>query len=110
MGRQEPAQQTMTISEIKRMLSSLVNAVSRGETRVIIERSGSPVAALVSLEDLERLVALDAQSAERWRVLEAMRAPFRGVPVEEIERETAKAIAEVRAERKAEREAAAKSA
>ena len=110
MREPAPMIQTMTISEVKRTIAHLVNAVSHGETRVIIEQSGVPVAVLVSLEDLERLAAHDARSAERWRVLEAMRTPFRGAPVEEIERETAKAIAEVRAERKAEREAAAKSA
>lgn len=106
MGETDPTIRTMKISDVKRTLSSLVNEVYRGETRVLIEKSGIPVAALVTVSDLKRLARLDEQRDERWQVLEAMRAPFRGVPAEEIEREAAKAIAEVRAERRAEREAA----
>ena len=110
MTEQTPKTQTMKISEVKSRLSSLVNQVSRQETRILVEKAGIPIAALVSIDDLRQLALLDEERAERWRVLEAMRAPFRGVPAEEIERETAKAVAEVRAEMEAEREAAAKSA
>ena len=104
MVGQEPARQTLKISDVKTRLSRLVNEVYRKETRVLIEKAGIPVAALVSIEDLERLAQLDQEQAERRRVLESMREPFRGVPAEEIERETEKAVAEVRAELAAERE------
>ena len=107
MREQEPMTQTMKISDVKNQLSSLVNEVYRKETRVLVEKAGIPVAALVSTADLKQLARLDAQRAERRRVVDAMRAPFRGVPPEEIERETAKAVAEVQAEMRAEREAAA---
>jgi prevent-host-death family protein len=107
---QEPARRTLKISDVKARLSSLVNEVYRKETRVLIEKAGIPVAALVSIEDLERLARLDKERAERRQVLESMREPFRGVPAEEIERETEKAVAEVRAEMAAERERAARSA
>jgi hypothetical protein len=100
----------MKVSDVEACLSSLIDAISRQETRVLIEMEGVPVAALVSIEDFNELVSLDEQRAERWQILEAMRAPFRGVPIEEIEREAAKAIAEVRAERRAAREKATKSA
>jgi len=107
---QEPAKRTLKISDVKARLSSLVNEVYRKETRVLIEKAGIPVAALVSIEDLERLAQLDKERAERRRVLESMREPFRGVPAEEIERESEKAVAEVRAEMAVERERAARSA
>ena len=100
----------MPITEVKRTLSRLADEVHEGNTRVLIEKGGVPTAALVSLGDLERLVQLDDERAERWRLLESMREPFRGVPPEEIEREAAKAIAEVRAARRAAREASVKSA
>jgi prevent-host-death family protein len=108
----EPDMKTeaMKISSVKSKLSSLVHEVSRGDTRVLVEQGGRPVAAIVSIEDLEQLIQLDKQRAERWQILEAMRAPFRGVPHEEIESEVAKAVAEVREEMRAEREAATKSA
>lgn len=110
MIEDEPATQTMKISDVKARLSSLVNEVYRKQTRVLVEKSGIPVAALVSIDDLQRLAQLDEQRAERRRVLESMREPFRGVPAEEIERETARAVAEVRAEMATERVHAAKSA
>ena len=64
----------------------------------------------MSIEDMRALAQFDEVRAERLRLLELMREPFRDVSPEEIERETAKAVAEVRAEMKAERMAAAKSA
>jgi hypothetical protein len=66
------------------------------------------VAALVSIEDLKQLARLDAQRVERRRLVESLREPFRGVPPEEIKRETAKAVAEVHEEMRAERMAAAR--
>jgi hypothetical protein len=74
---------------------------------VLVEKAGIPVAALVSAEDLKQLARLDEQRAERRRVVDAMREPFRGVPPEEIAQETAKAVDEVRDEMRQEREAAA---
>lgn len=105
MAAQQPMTQTMKISSVRAELNTLVNQVYRHETRVVVEKSGIPVAALVSTEDLRRLDRLDAQDREAREVLAAMRAPFRGVSPEEIERETERAIAEVRAERRAERAA-----
>ncbi|MBA2595924.1 MAG: type II toxin-antitoxin system Phd/YefM family antitoxin [Chloroflexia bacterium] len=105
MLEQRPGTRTMKFSEIKNHLSSLVDEVSRGEARVVIEKAGIPVAVLISAEDLPRLARMDEQFAERRRVLEAMREPFRDVPEEEIEREVTRAVAEVRAEMRAEREA-----
>lgn len=107
MREQEPMTQTMKITDVKNNLSSLVNEVYRKETRVLVEKAGIPVAALVSPEDLKQLSRLDEQRAERRRIVAAMREPFRGVSPEEIEQETDKAVAEVRQEMRAEREAAA---
>jgi prevent-host-death family protein len=103
MREQEPMTQTMKISDVKNKLSSLVNEVYRKETRVLVEKAGIPVAALVSAEDLKALARLDAQRAERRRAVDAMREPFRGMPPAEIERETAAAVAEVQEEMRAER-------
>lgn len=107
MQASKPSTQTVAISDVKDTIVHLVDQVARGETRILVEKGGLPVAALVSSDDLKHLVRLDAQRAERKRVVAAMREPFRGVSPEEIERETAKAVAEVREEMRAEREAAA---
>lgn len=103
MREQEPMTQTMKISDVKNNLSSLVNEVYRKETRVLVEKAGIPVAALVSAEDLTRLAQLDERDRRAREVLDAMRAPFRDVSPEEIQQEADNAIAQVRAERRAER-------
>lgn len=98
MRDRSPTTRTMKISEVKSTFSSLVNGVYRKETRVLVEKSGIPVAALVSAEDLELLTRLDEQRARRREVVDAMREPFRGVPADDIERATDRIIAEIEAE------------
>lgn len=97
----------MKISDVKQQLNSLVNRVYRKETRVLVEKSGIPVAGLVSADDLRRLDRLDRERQERYKALYEFAAGFADQTPEEIERETARAIAEVRAEQRA--KAAAKS-
>jgi prevent-host-death family protein len=101
---EQPTTQTMKISEVKQQLNRLVNQVYRRETRVMVEKSGIPVAGIVSAEDLRRLDRLDRERAERFKVLEEFGEAFRDVPVDELEREVARALAEVRAERRAQHE------
>jgi prevent-host-death family protein len=98
--------QTMKISEVKTHLNSLVNRVYREETRVLVEKSGIPVAALVSAADLARLDRLDRERAERFKVLDEMRAAFQDEAPEDTERETDRITAEIRAENLRRREAA----
>jgi prevent-host-death family protein len=95
----------MKISDVKQQLNSLVNRVYRRETRVLVEKSGIPVAAIVSVQDLQRLEEFDRERAEQFKVLEEIGEAFKDVPYEELEREIARAIAEVRAERRAEQQA-----
>src|SRR5687767_2723512 len=96
-------------TEARDQLPQILNSVYRGQGRVVIERSGIPVAAIVSPQDLAALNRLDAQRAQLAGVLAEMREAFRDVPQEEIEEETNKAVAEVRAQMRAEREQAANS-
>ncbi len=110
MNQAKPTLLKLSISEVRQRFAHVVNEVSRSNTRVIIERSGVPVAAIVTPDDLTRLDRLDDQDRRAWDVLEAMRAPFRGVPAEEIEREAEKAVAQVRARRRVERERAKETA
>ena len=99
--RERPTTETMKISDVKQQLNRLVNRVYRNETRVMVEKSGIPVAGIVSAEDLRRLDRLDHERAERFKVLEEFGEAFKDVPAEELEREVARALAEVRAERRA---------
>jgi prevent-host-death family protein len=110
MTKQEkPANKVIKATEARDRLPQLLNSVYRGESRVVIERSGIPVAAIVSPQDLAALDRMDQQRAELAGVLSEMREAFKDVPQEEIEEETSKAVAEVRAQMRSERERAAHS-
>ena len=93
-----PMTQTLNATTVRQAWSQLLNKVYRRETRVIVEKSGIPVAALVSLEDLERLQRYEEQRAKDFAILDEMGTAFKDVPPEDLEREVAKALAEVRAE------------
>ena len=93
--------QTVKASEARQHWSELLNDVFKGRKRIIVEKSGIPVAALVSTDDLDRLERFESQRRARFKVLEETWAAFDDVPSEELEKQIAKAIAEVRAERRA---------
>jgi prevent-host-death family protein len=102
MPDQEPTTQTMTISEVKTAFSRLVTEVYRTKTRILVEKTGTPVAALVSVEDLERLQQCDRDREENFRAIERFSQAFADVPVQEAEAEIARIIAEIRQEDDAE--------
>jgi prevent-host-death family protein len=95
----------MKMTDAKQQFSRVVNSVFRTRKRVLVEKGGIPVAAIVSAEDLERLNQLDAEWEAGFEVLDEIGATFEGVDPAEIERETEKALAEVRQEMRAERAA-----
>ena len=68
MRERESVTQTMKASQVRQEWSKLLNTVFRDKTRVVVEKSGIPVVAIVSAEDLKRLQQLEAQRAERFKV------------------------------------------
>ncbi len=107
MQREAVMVRALAIGEAKDRLDDLVEEMRGRGVRVMLETAdGTALAGVVSTKDVRRLAWMDAQEREALDVLEAMQAPFRGVPTEEIERETEKALAEIRVERRAERERA----
>ena len=103
MVKQHPETETMTASQVRQQFASTINRIAKDETRVIVEKNGVPVAVMLPISDLRRLERIDEQFHNDWAIVEAFRRPFRDVPADEIERETAKAIAEAREEIMAER-------
>lgn len=93
--------QVMKSSEVRAQWSQLLNKVFRSKTRVVVEKSGIPVAAVISAEDLQRFTQMEEQRKERFKVLDKMREAFKDVPPDEIDREVKKAISQVRAENRA---------
>jgi prevent-host-death family protein len=66
MREQEPMTKTIKASEARQQFSQLLNEVFRRENRVLIEKSGIPVAAIISAQDLQLLARLEAEQAERF--------------------------------------------
>ena|SRR3989338_7246582 len=92
--------QIMKASDVRREWSQLLNKVFRNQTRVVVEKSGIPVAAVISAEDLERFNNLEELREQRFKALDEMRYAFKDVPADEIEREIKKALNQVRAEKR----------
>ena len=65
--------ETMKFTDARQNLSQVVNRVARHETRVLVEKSGVPVAAIVSPDDLRRLNELEARRQEQSRQEESKR-------------------------------------
>ena len=103
MRSPDPRIRTMKASEARAQWSRLLNAVFRGEQRVVIEKSGIPVAAIVSASDLERLLRLGAAHERDFAILNEIGEAFRGVPPDELEQEVDRAVTEARAEMRGER-------
>lgn len=92
--------QVMKSSDVRAQWSQLLNKVFRSKTRVVVEKSGIPVAAVISAEDLQKFTQMEEQRNERFKALDKMRDAFKDVPPEEIEREVKRAISQVRAEKR----------
>lgn len=96
MRERPPMIQTIKSSEAKQTWSKLLNRVFRREARVVVEKNGIPVAALISPEDLKLFERLEAERDRDLAAIERLSEAFKDVPPEEIEREVARAVAEVR--------------
>ena len=58
---------TVSIAKIKRSISTLVNRVAFGQERIVLTSRGRPKAALVSIEDLQKLKTLESSTASPFR-------------------------------------------
>ncbi|MDQ2740734.1 MAG: type II toxin-antitoxin system Phd/YefM family antitoxin [Chloroflexota bacterium] len=98
MRKQEIITQTMNVSEARKQRSKLVNTVAGKQARVLVEKSGAPMAAIVSADDLRGLEQIDAQRQLGSAVLEEIGRAFADVPKGERGREIGQALASVRSE------------
>lgn len=90
--------QVMKASDVRREWSQLLNKVFRNQTRVVVEKSGIPVAAVISAEDLEHFIKLEEQRERNFAILDEIGEKFKDVSAEEIEQEVGRALVKVRAE------------
>jgi prevent-host-death family protein len=110
MATSVPTETTMKLTDTKQHLSQVINRVARGETRVIVEKSGLPVAAIISAEEYQRFKIADAEIRAHRERLDAIftrfSQAFADVPDDELERQVDRAVQEVRAEKRADQDAA----
>jgi prevent-host-death family protein len=92
MREREPMTKTLKASEARQQFSELLNQVFKGETRVLVEKSGIPVAAIVSATDLNKLQQLESQQFQRFKLLERLRAGFADLSEEQIQRKVTEII------------------
>jgi antitoxin (DNA-binding transcriptional repressor) of toxin-antitoxin stability system len=78
-----------------------VDGVFREKERVIVEKSGIPVAVIIPVGDFDSLLSNERRRRASFDAMEEISRAFADVPLEELEREVERAIAEVRAKRRA---------
>ena len=93
---QPPMTQTMKASEAKQHWGSLLTEVFKRQKRVLVEKSGIPVAAVISAEDLERFEHLEAQRGRDFAILDEIGEAFQDQTPEQIERGVTQAVAAAR--------------
>jgi hypothetical protein len=94
---------SIPISTFQEPTRTQIKELKRKGDRIIIEDNGVPVAALISLRDVDDLEQLEQKRARAWATVEAIRNRFEGVSEEELMDEALKAQREVRADMDRER-------
>ena len=84
----------MGAKEARNKFADLLGSVHYGGQVVIVERSGRPMVAVISLEMYERLIA-DREA--RFEAVDRIRGRVPELSVEEVEQDVAEAVAAVRA-------------
>lgn len=90
--------ETMSVSEARQRFSDALNRVREDDVRIIVEKSGIPVAAVVPISVLEGDEERERRRQEALAALKIAQSGFVGEPEEEVEREIAMAIEEVKRE------------
>ncbi|MGE3796771.1 MAG: type II toxin-antitoxin system prevent-host-death family antitoxin [Thermomicrobiales bacterium] len=97
MATTKPGETRANLSDTKQQLSKFVNQVAEGRTRLVVEKSGLPVVAIISNDDYLRLVEMETERERRFTVLQRLSDSLADVPTEELEAEVSRAIAATRA-------------
>jgi prevent-host-death family protein len=72
--------QTLNASDVRSHWSQLINNVFRGETEIVVEKSGIPVAAIVSTKDYEKLQLIKQRQKKDFLFLKELRDAFEDEP------------------------------
>ncbi len=75
----------VSIAKVRNNLADALNRAAYGGERIILERRGKPVAAIVSMEDLAVLEQLEDE-ADRKAVRKARKEGGKPIPWDEVKR------------------------
>jgi PHD/YefM family antitoxin component YafN of YafNO toxin-antitoxin module len=99
MRERDPMTQIFNVTEARKRWSEVLGTVFRGRRRVILEKSGIPVAALISPEDFETYQRLLAEREARFAVIDRIRERNAGADPDQVYREVTEVVEAVRQER-----------
>lgn len=88
--------QVIKASDARQQWSQLLNKVFRDQTRIVVEKSGIPVAAVISTAELERFTKLEEQRERNFAVLDEIGEKFKNIPAQKIEQEVNKSLTKIR--------------
>lgn len=108
MSGRKDRRRVVGVADAVKLNESELAEIARGDVRVVLQRDGKDVVALISAADLERLEYLELLRAQRYKAIEEIQSRNADKDPEEVERDVAEAVAEVRAEARARREAASR--
>lgn len=91
---------TSNVTQTRSQFSETLDRVRRHEARVIVEKSGIPVGAIVSIEDLKVVEQAEEDRNQLLEVMARTSQGFEGIPQEELDREVLKADAAVKEKRR----------
>lgn len=100
MALTRPTTMHMGISDARAKLTSVVNDVRRGDTRIVVERSGIPVAVVVSPDDFAELQRLHRARGGAPAGAVELGARFAGVADEDLAERALELAAEVLEQRR----------
>jgi prevent-host-death family protein len=92
--------QIMKATDVRSNWSKLINQVFRGETDVVVEKSGIPVAAIVSADDYQKLQKLKEQQRKDFALLKDIRAAFADQSEEQIEAGVSQSVRDAREDKR----------
>lgn len=73
--------------------AQLLGEVHDNGQTIIVDRSGSPMAAIIPLKEYEQLIS---EREERFHILDDIRRRMPDLPVEEVENDIAQTVAAIR--------------
>ena len=76
----------LSVSEFRNATAETINRVAYGGERITLGRRGNPIAALISMEDLKLLRALEDR-ADLMAMKKAKEEPGEDIPYEQVRQE-----------------------